>query len=151
MNLNRLMNKINYTVQIVNWASTKQQIKPIREAVFIQEQHVPVELEWDGMDSESTHILSRLDDNTPVGTARILSNGHIGRMAVLSQYRNHGIGSTMLNTMLAYAKQQKMSDLFLFAQTKAVAFYEQHGFTSVGDVFMDAGIPHLKMIYAKRV
>ena len=149
MSLNQIMNKTNYTVEIVNWESAKQQIKPIRETVFIQEQHVPVELEWDEMDSESIHILSRLDDNTPVGTARMLSNGHIGRMSVLSKYRNQGIGSAMLNALLVYAKQHQINDLFLFAQTNAVDFYKQHEFTTVGKVFMDAGIPHLKMIYDK--
>jgi predicted GNAT family N-acyltransferase len=74
-------NRINYTVKIVSWASAEPQIKPIREIVFIQEQHVPVELEWDGLDAESTQILSLLDDDMPVGTARLLQNGHIGRMA----------------------------------------------------------------------
>ena len=145
--MNNLKDRINFTVNIVNWASAEPQIKPIREIVFIQEQHVPVELEWDGLDAECTQILSSLDDGTSVGTARLLTNGHIGRMAVLNQYRNHGIGSAMLNTLFTYAKEQQISDLFLFAQTQAISFYDQHGFTSVGDIFMDAGIPHQKMIY----
>lgn len=134
-------------MKIVNWASAERQIKPVREAVFIKEQHVPVELEWDGLDITCTQILSFLDDDTPVGTARLLPNGHIGRMAVLNNYRNHGIGSAMLDTLLVYAKEHQISDLFLFAQTQAIPFYEQHGFTATGDIFMDAGIPHQKMIY----
>lgn len=143
------MNKLAFSVKIVAWESAKQDIKPIRNTVFIQEQHVPVELEWDGLDEESIHVLATLKDNTPVGTGRLLPSGHIGRMAVQRDYRNMGIGSAMLYALLEYAKEHQINNLFLLAQTKAISFYEQHGFTAIGDVFMDAGIPHKKMIYSQ--
>ena len=143
------MNKLNFKVEIVTWVSAKQDIKPIRETVFIQEQHVPEELEWDGLDKESIHILATLGDNTPIGTARLLPDGHIGRMAVLREYRNMGVGSAILSTILDHARKYQIKDLFLLAQIKAVSFYEQYGFTAIGDIFMDAGIPHKKMIYSQ--
>ncbi len=144
-----MMSKQNFNIKIVAWDSAKQDIKPIRETVFIQEQHVPVALEWDGLDENSSHILATLDDNTPVGTARLLSNGHVGRMAVLEEYRQMGIGSAMLSALLEYSRKHQISDLFLLAQTQAVSFYEQYGFSAIGDIFMDAGIPHKKMIYSQ--
>lgn len=147
LKMNNLIDRLNFTVKVVDWATAEQQIRPVREIVFIQEQLVPTELEWDGLDAESTHILSLLDDGTPVGTARLLTNGHIGRMAVLNPYRNYGIGSAMLNALLAYAREHQINDLFLYAQTQAVSFYEQHEFTAIGDIFIDAGIPHQKMFY----
>ena len=135
-------------MKIVTWESAKQDIKPIREAVFIQEQNVPGELEWDGLDKESTHILAILEDNTPIGTARLLPDGHIGRMAVLRDCRNTGVGSAMLSALLEHARKHQIYDLFLLAQTQAISFYEQYGFSTTGEVFMDAGIPHKKMIYS---
>lgn len=144
-----MMNKQHFNVKIVTWESAKQDIKPIRETVFIQEQHVPAELEWDGLDKESIHMLAILEDNTPVGTARLLSNGHIGRMAVLREYRNMGIGSAMLSALLEYARKHQINDLFLLAQTQAISFYEQYGFSATGEIFMDADIPHRKMTYSQ--
>ena len=143
------MSKLDFDVKIVTWDSARQDIKPIRESVFIQEQNVPVELEWDGLDKESTHFLAILEGNIPIGTARLLPDGHIGRMAVLREYRNMGIGSSILSAMLEYAKRYQIGDLFLLAQTQAISFYEQYGFSAIGEIFMDAGIPHKKMIYSQ--
>ena len=143
------MNKLNFNVKIVAWESAKLDIKPIRESVFIQEQNVPAELEWDGLDKESIHTLAILEDNTPIGTARLLPDGHIGRMAVLREYRKMGVGNSMLSALLEHARKHQISDLFLLAQTQAISFYEQYGFSTIGEVFMDAGIPHKKMIYSQ--
>lgn len=143
------MNRLNFKVKTVTWESAKRDIKPIRETVFIQEQNVPAELEWDGLDRESIHILAILEDNTPIGTVRLLPDGHIGRMAVLRDYRNMGVGSAMLSALLEHARKHNINDLFLLAQTKAISFYKQYGFSTIGEIFMDAGIPHKKMIYSQ--
>lgn len=134
-----------YTIQAVHWQQSMQDISSIREQVFIIEQHVPAELEWDGEDESGKHILALHDDDGPVGTGRILPNGHIGRMAVLKAHRHNGVGSAMLAKLLDIAQQQGNSMVFLHAQTNAKNFYDKFQFVSEGEIFMDAGIPHVKM------
>ncbi len=120
-------------------------IKTVRQEVFIEEQHVPEELEWDEYDDSAIHVAAYDANNHVVGTARLLSNGHIGRMAVLQARRNQGIGSAMLDKLLHVARQQNLAKVFLHAQTSAIGFYERHGFETLGEEFMDAGIPHCYM------
>ncbi len=120
-------------------------IKSVRETVFIQEQRVPEELEWDQHDAKAIHVIAVDTNNHVIGTARLLTDGHIGRMAVLESWRKHGVGSAMLQKLLLIAKQLHLTRVFLHAQTSAIGFYEQHGFNTVGEEFMDAGIPHRYM------
>ncbi len=120
-------------------------IKIVRETVFIQEQHVPVELEWDELDEAATHVIALDNAVHVIGTARMLANGHIGRMAVLPAWRHQGVGSAMLKELLLLAQQKQLAKVFLHAQTTAVGFYERHGFEATGEEFMDAGIPHRYM------
>ena len=119
----------------------------IREQVFIEEQQVPPELEWDGLDPECIHVLATLGDGTAIGTARML-DGHIGRMCVLPEWRGCGAGRALLEALLSHAREQHIRKLVLNAQTGATGFYEKSGFNATGPVFMDAGIPHRRMIYA---
>lgn len=121
-------------------------IKKIRTEVFIKEQHVPEELEWDEFDDKATHFLAYYD-NEPVATARLLNNGYIGRMAVLKAYRNRNIGGNMLKYTLEFAAKKSIINIKLSAQKHAVNFYEKHGFIVASDVYMDAGIPHYTMLY----
>lgn len=132
-------------VKIVSWGNTKAILRGIREAVFILEQHVPQELEWDDYDSQCTHVLALTDNNKPIGTGRILVDGHIGRVAVLAPFRGKGVGSKILSALINFAKSQGMQRVFLHSQSSAVPFYERHGFVVVSDEFMDAGIPHRTM------
>jgi predicted GNAT family N-acyltransferase len=120
-------------------------IKTVREQVFIQEQHVPEELEWDGHDARAIHIVAYDAHDQVIGTARLLADGHIGRMAVLESWRKHGVGSAMLTKLLMRAQQHNLSKVFLHAQISAIGFYERHGFITLGEEFMDAGIPHRHM------
>lgn len=117
-------------------------IKTVREQVFIQEQHVPVALEWDGLDDAAIHVVAEDKHAQVIGTARLLEDGHIGRMAVLPKWRHQGVGSALLKELLLIAQQQQLSKVFLHAQTTAIGFYERHGFRVLGEEFMDAGIPH---------
>jgi len=117
----------------------------VREQVFIVEQHVPDRLEWDGYDTHAVHLLARDKAGNPIGTARMLGNGHVGRMAVLPPWRGQGVGTALLKTIVATAKSVGMPQVRLDAQTHAIGFYEQHGFVAEGDEFMDAGIPHRHM------
>ena len=133
------------SVKIADWDQDEPILRSIRERVFVEEQRVPVELEWDGLDPACIHVLAYLNDGLPVGTARLLEDGHIGRMAVLRSWRRHGIGSRMLRTLIEIARQQGKSGCALNAQTHALGFYERHGFVAEGEIFDDAGMPHRHM------
>ncbi len=134
----------DFTVQQTEFHMTPG-IKTVREQVFIQEQQVPEELEWDRHDAKAIHIVAYDTHDQVIGTARLLADGHIGRMAVLEPWRKQGVGSAMLTKLLLLAQQQNLSTVFLHAQTSAVGFYECHGFRTLGEEFMDAGIPHRYM------
>ncbi len=134
-----------FQIRVVRWADEMPSLRAVREAVFIHEQHVPEEMEWDTFDQESTHVLATDSDGQPIGTARLLPDGHIGRMAVLKSWRNRGVGSAMLKRLLDEAQRRGMSQAILNAQVTASAFYARFGFQVVSDTFMEAEIPHIKM------
>ena len=133
-----------FIIQQTAFATTPE-IKAVRERVFIQEQHVPEALEWDGLDDEAIHVVAQDNHAQVIGTARLLQDGHIGRMAVVPEWRHQGVGSAMLRELLEIAQQWKLPRVFLHAQTSATGFYERHGFHKQGEEFMDAGIPHRYM------
>ena len=133
-------------IRVVHWHDAVENLRLVRTVVFILEQHVPEVMEWDEFDAISLHALACDDDKQPIGTARLLPNGHIGRMAVLKQWRNRGIGSAMLQELLKESVKRGSTQAMLSAQAKAVGFYEKFGFKTNGEVFMEAGIPHVEMI-----
>ena len=135
---------INFTIKQTTFKSDIDAIKYIREQVFIIEQHVPVELEWDGLDDDAVQLLVT-DNEQPVATSRMLHDGHIGRMAVMPEYRYKGIGSQMLLKLIDIAKQLGLDRVFLSAQVEAIDFYRKYGFTVDSETYMDAGIPHKDM------
>ncbi len=130
---------------IVTWSNERDRLLAVRLRVFVEEQHVPLELEEDGKDQNALHILVQDRDDNPLATARMLPDGQIGRMAVLPEWRNRGIGRQMLNMLLDQARQQQVKQVFLHAQCSAIAFYRSAGFQAEGEVFDDAGIPHRTM------
>lgn len=139
------MVKPAYTIRTTRWEEDQERLKQVREKVFVEEQQVPLELEWDGEDAEAIHLLA-LDTNLhPIGTARLLPSGQIGRMAVIKEWRKQGVGSALLEQLLTEAKQVNYPELFLNAQLSALPFYEQLGFHAEGEVFHEAGIPHQRM------
>lgn len=133
-----------FIIQQVAFAITPE-IKAVRERVFIQEQHVPEALEWDGLDDEAIHVVAQDNHAQVIGTARLLQDGHIGRMAVFPEWRHQGVGSAMLRELILIARQWQLPRVFLHAQTSAIGFYERHGFHTQGEEFMDAGILHRYM------
>ena len=132
--------------QLVDWAQGERFIRPIREIVFIREQAVPDELEWDGLDPHCVHVLAWNKGGEAIGTARMQANGRIGRMAVLKDWRGRGAGRALLEALLDCAGRQTHPRVTLSAQTHAIGFYERAGFHAVGEPFMDAGIPHRTMV-----
>ncbi|MCB1947740.1 MAG: GNAT family N-acetyltransferase [Burkholderiales bacterium] len=135
----------NYQIHIVQWHDAASLLRAVRETVFIYEQQVPEELEWDTFDAVSVHALATGPVGEPIGTARLLPDGRIGRMAVLKPWRNNGIGSAMLHRLIDEAKNCGLIEITLNAQVSALAFYTKYGFQSSGETFMEADIPHVKM------
>jgi len=127
-----------------DWQHDKDALSAIRRKVFIDEQHVPEQLEWDEDDDDATHFLARIG-NRNVACARLTADGKIGRMAVLEQYRNQGIGRQLLQQVIAHARDEAYPTLYMHAQASAMGFYEKAGFTVSGEPFMEAGIPHREM------
>ena len=117
----------------------------LRLKVFIEEQKVPIELEWDEHDASSTHFLAILNGKA-VAVARLKSDGQIGRMAVVKEYRNRGFGSQLLQFVLRHAAKTNMNTVYLHAQTTAIPFYEKHGFAISSEIFYDANIAHRSML-----
>ncbi|AHF66981.1 MULTISPECIES: GNAT family N-acetyltransferase [Pseudomonas] len=137
------MNKI--TVSVADWQKNNADIRRIREAVFIAEQSVPPELEWDSEDSDAIHFLAREGDYA-VGTARLLPDGEIGRLSVLKDWRGLKAGEMLLTAILDEAQTRGLKQQKLSAQVQAVAFYQRFGFTVVSDEFLEAGLPHVDMV-----
>jgi|CXWL01.1.fsa_nt_gi predicted GNAT family N-acyltransferase len=135
-----------HSVHIVSWEDEVLTLRAIRTEVFIHEQQVPESLEWDEFDAISMHVLARNFYGQPVGTARLLPNGHIGRMAVLKEWRGKGYGSAILQKILEELRNRHKQKAMLNAQTTAVKFYEKFGFKVSGEEFVEAGILHVKMI-----
>jgi predicted GNAT family N-acyltransferase len=133
------------SIRTVTWIEAEADIRAVRETVFMWEQNVPEDLEWDGLDPDCTHVLACDEHGEAIGTGRITAQGRIGRMAVLREWRNHGIGDLLLLALIDLARKRGLSRVTLASQTPAMGFYGRHGFRAFGDVFEDAGIPHREM------
>ncbi|QOZ29874.1 Acetyltransferase [Bradyrhizobium ivorense] len=133
------------SVLVCRWEEAQERAKSIRYSVFVEEQGVPVELEWDDKDATSWHALGFAEDGTPVATGRLLADGHIGRMAVLKPARGTGVGARVLDALMVKAAELGYPRLILNAQTHAAPFYARAGFEPVGEEFVEAGISHIEM------
>ncbi len=124
-----------------------QLARMIREEVFINGQNVPREIELDNYEKTATHILA-ISDNEAVGTARwrFTEKGvKLERFAVLEQYRGTGIGVALVKFVLNELREEKY--IYLNAQEHVIGFYEKLLFIGVGDIFYEAKIAHMKMVY----
>ena len=135
----------SFVVRPVNWEASYDALHAVRHAVFVEEQKVREELEWDDIDERCDHVLAMSADGAPIGTGRLLPDGRIGRMAVIRDWRGRGVGSAILNALLDLARRDGFGVIRLNAQVQAVEFYARHGFTVIGGEFMEAGIPHREM------
>ncbi|TBU98857.1 GNAT family N-acetyltransferase [Stutzerimonas kirkiae] len=132
-------------IRIADWSRDNGDLRRIREAVFVAEQAVPPELEWDAEDAEAVHFLA-LDGDYAIGTARLLRDGHIGRVAVLRDWRGLKVGEALMQAVIAEAERMGLDRQYLTAQVHATRFYERLGFEVVSDEFLEAGIPHVDMV-----
>jgi predicted GNAT family N-acyltransferase len=120
-------------------------LRAVRETVFVQEQRVPIELEWDALDPDCLHVLARDGEGRPIGTGRLTPERKIGRMAVLREWRGRGVGEALLQALIDEAVRNRIAEVRLHAQVSAMAFYAKHGFLPYGERFMEAGIEHQSM------
>ena len=126
------------------WGARIHDLQAVRRTVFVLEQRVPEDEEWDAQDAESRHVLA-IAEGEAIGTGRLLPDGHIGRMAVLKPWRQRGVGRAMLAALIDMARAAGFVEVVLHAQTHAMPFYEKQGFTAEAPEFMEAGIPHRVM------
>ena len=134
---------MNIEVRQALWPEEKTLLRTVRDSVFIQEQQVPIEIEWDDLDNSAVHFLA-LHQQIPIGTARLLVTGQFGRMAVMREWRKRGVGAKLLNAIKAHAEQLGLN-LYCHAQVSAIPFYARAGFQIEGDKFLEAGIEHQTM------
>ena len=134
-----------FTIRILGWSEALPLARPVREKVFIEEQRVPREMEWDEWDERSEHAVAHDSKGRAIGTARLLPDGRIGRMAVLVEWRGQGVGTALLEALLALARERSMPCVMLHAQTHAAGFYRRFGFNERGGEFLEAGIAHVEM------
>ncbi|MBD8682697.1 GNAT family N-acetyltransferase [Pseudomonas sp. CFBP 13719] len=132
-------------VRVADWHKDNRDIRRIREAVFIAEQAIPAELEWDEDDLSAVHFLA-VEGDYAVGTARLLADGEIGRVSVLKDWRGLRVGDKLLQAVIAHANALGLHEQKLSAQVHATAFYEHHGFRIVSGEFLEAGLPHVDMV-----
>lgn len=137
-----------FTVSLVCWHDGEPLLRSVREAVFIREQGISPELEWDGLDESCRHALVLSSQGEAIGCGRMLSDGHIGhigRIAVLPKWRKQKIGTAIMEALLNYAREHNYPQVDVDAQTYAVPFYQGFDFFEEGEIFQDAGLPHIKM------
>ncbi len=140
----------NYAIQLLSWHKAQMLARAIRHCVFVEEQCIPEELEWDEWDALSIHAVAVLLPGSAIATGRLLPVDaagviRLGRMAVLKPWRNCGVGSAILCTLLADARKSNVHEIVLHAQITAASLYRKHGFSECGGTFLEAGIPHVEM------
>jgi predicted GNAT family N-acyltransferase len=137
-------------VRVGPWAELGADAQAIRTEVFVQEQKIPAEMEWDEADASCLHAVAYNRFGLPLATGRLLEHvpgvAKIGRMAVLASMRGGRIGREVLDALMQAARQRGDREALLHAQTSAAAFYSRAGFVSRGDPFEEAGIPHVEMV-----
>jgi predicted GNAT family N-acyltransferase len=134
-----------FTVRLVDWAEAADGLRAVRRAVFIDEQSIPEDMEWDEFDEVSRHAIAEDAGGKAVGCGRLLGDGHIGRLAVLSSWRGRGVGAALLCHLVDFARTRGHARTILNAQKQAMSFYARHGFIVAGDEYLEAGIPHRTM------
>lgn len=134
-----------FSVRPADFERDFEALRRIRVGVFCIEQEVPETLEWDGIDGDCEHALAVDAAGVAIGCGRLLPDGHIGRLAVVLEWRGRGVGGALLEHFVALARARGHAVARLNAQTHAIPFYEAHGFSISGEVYDDAGIPHREM------
>ncbi|MFI9758387.1 GNAT family N-acetyltransferase [Streptomyces sp. NPDC051963] len=148
----------SYVVRVADGPADREICFAVRKEVFVVEQGVPEDLEYDAYDAVAVHVLAVRDDGVPLGAGRLLcgeaaaaknggdpSVGSLGRLAVTEAARGLGLGAALVRAIEDAARARGLRAVDLHAQTHAMGFYERLGYTAYGPEFPDAGIPHRAM------
>ena len=135
----------DFSVEPASWSADLADLRAVRTEVFVVEQAVPEDEEWDEHDERSYHVVARDPHGRPIGTGRLTPMHTIGRMAVLSDWRGRGVGEAILRTLLERARERQLPAVELHAQVQAIPFYERAGFSTYGDEYDECGIRHRSM------
>jgi len=129
----------------MDWEQAQPVAGPLRFAIFVGEQNVPSGIELDDLDAKCVHAIAYDAEGKAIGTGRLLPDGHIGRMAVVKEWRRMGIGAAILEALMKEARKRGHADVVVSAQLQAAEFYRGFGFAAEGKVYKDAGILHQEM------
>ncbi len=135
----------DFTVEPATWSVDLADLRAVRTEVFVVEQAVPEDEEWDELDALSQHVIARDPDRRPIGTGRLTPKGTIGRMAVLHDWRGRGVGEALLRVLLEQARARHFRGIEIHAQSHAIDFYTRAGFEAYGEEFDECGILHRHM------
>lgn len=138
-------NSLGIRLVTADWSALGADAGPVRVDVFVREQCIPAEFEWDQWDARSLHCVAYEQDRA-IGTGRLLPDAHIGRMAVLASHRGRGIGARILQCLIESARARGDPAVELSAQYQVVEFYERQGFRAIGEPYLEVGIRHLRMV-----
>ncbi|MEQ8515710.1 MAG: GNAT family N-acetyltransferase, partial [Chromatocurvus sp.] len=127
-----------------DWQRDQDTLKELRETVFVREQGVPPEIEWDGKDAAAAHVIAERGGQA-IACGRLMPDGKIGRMAVLPEARGTGVGAGVMTALVELAMRQGLRSVYLHAQSHAAGFYDRQGFSREGSAFLEAGIEHVAM------
>ncbi|MFG3129414.1 GNAT family N-acetyltransferase [Streptomyces tendae] len=148
-----------YEVRVAEDPADREACFAVRKDVFVAEQKVPEDIEYDAYDADAVHVLAVREDGVPLGTGRLLHSpaaaakngdgdpavGSLGRLAVTAAARGLGVGAALVRAVEAAARARGLTAVDLHAQTHALGFYERLGYQAYGPEFPDAGIPHRAM------
>lgn len=140
---------LSVRVRLADFSADYDDLHRIRFAVFVDEQHVPPELELDDRDPLCLHVLA-VDGTQAVATGRldVGYDGKIGRVAVLASHRRTGVGTLVMAHLHELARLHGLGRVWCNAQLSAAPFYERLGYRMHGEPFEEAGIPHVRMMFA---
>ena len=148
--MSSLTDQSTFDVRRAHWERDQEALSLVRIRVFVNEQGVPEDLEWDGADAQAAHLLAFDPSERPIGTARLLRSGQIGCMALLPEWRHRRVETGLLHEALNLADGPGWPTPFIHVQTGALSFYQSHGFRERGPELWDARIPHRLMTYRRK-
>ena len=133
-------------IRLARWEQDSAAIRAVRNAVFSIEQGIAEALDFDGRDHECVHVLASIGDGESIGTARMLPDGHVGRIAVHKEWRGQGVGTRLAGYLTEVARDRGFEAIHLHSQARAAGFYSRLGFEARGESFLEAGIEHVLMV-----
>ncbi len=133
-------------IRLAGWEQDSAAIRWVRNTVFSDEQGISESLDFDGRDQECVQVLARIGEGKAIGTARMLPDGHVGRIAVHKEWRGRGVGTRLVEFLTDVARDRGFAEIHLHSQAQAAGFYARLGFEARGETFMEAGIEHVLMV-----